>query len=297
MTAVLVQPWRVSLHGGHSGSFCEHARGDLRDVVEAAVAAGFRTFGLSEHAPRTEEQFVYPSEAAKGYDVARLRADFDAYARLAVDLVDEYAGRIELLRGFEAEVVPAARYREEMLSLRERHGFDYVVGSVHYVGEISIDGPRPDFERALASRGGLEPLAIDYYRTLAQMVDDLRPEVVGHLDLLRKNAGEDPVLESAPVRRAAFEALDAVRDCGAILDVNTAALRKRLETPYPAPWLVDEAARRGIGLCFGDDSHGPGDVGAGLDEARRYLRGLGVTTITALTKRDGELAKVSVPLA
>ncbi len=30
-------PWKVSLHGGHSGQFCDHAKGSLREIVEAAI--------------------------------------------------------------------------------------------------------------------------------------------------------------------------------------------------------------------------------------------------------------------
>ena len=32
--------YRVSLHGGHSGEFCDHAEGSLRDTIEAAITFG-----------------------------------------------------------------------------------------------------------------------------------------------------------------------------------------------------------------------------------------------------------------
>src|SRR5438045_1413741 len=43
--AVNPENWRVSLHGGHSGEFCDHAEGTLREILTAAVAAGYHTFG------------------------------------------------------------------------------------------------------------------------------------------------------------------------------------------------------------------------------------------------------------
>ena len=72
--------WMVSLHGGHSGEFCEHARGTLRQTIEAAIAVGYRTYGVSEHAPRDENRFVYDTEHDKGYDIDRLAREFDDYA-------------------------------------------------------------------------------------------------------------------------------------------------------------------------------------------------------------------------
>jgi histidinol-phosphatase (PHP family) len=291
------QPWKVSLHGGHSSRFCEHAKDSLEQVLEAAAAAGYQTFGVSEHAPRSQERFLYTTEREKGYDLARLSREFEAYAAAVRKLSREFEGRLTVLCGFEAEVIPTGGYREEMLGHRRRFGFDYMVGSVHYVDEISIDGPRPDFERALAGRGGIEPLAIAYYEAVAEMVEALRPEVVGHLDLIRLNAGPSARLDTPPIRQAAATALEAVRDCGAILDVNTAGYRKGLGMPYPAPWLIEAAHALEIGFCFGDDSHGIAQVGQGIDQARDYLLENGVDHVTVLTRENGAIVRKRVPLS
>ena len=285
------EPWRVSLHGGHSGQFCEHAKGDLRDVLEAAVKAGYHTFGVSEHAPRLEDRFLYPSELEKGFTVARLEENFENYASTIAALSEEFADRLPVLRGFEAEVVPGAGYGDTMLGYRSRYGFDYMVGSVHYVDEISIDSESGQFRRLLDKSGGLEEVALRYYETVAEMVEALRPDVVGHLDLIRRHAGPRAKLDTARIRSAATRALEAVRDCDSILDLNTAGYRKGLGTPYPAPWLVQLANRMGIGFCFGDDSHGPDQVGAGIDDAREYLLENGVDRVTTLTREDGEVVR------
>ena len=285
------EPWRVSLHGGHSGQFCEHAKGDLRDVLEAAVKAGYHTFGVSEHAPRLEDRFLYPSELEKGFTVARLLEDFGSYATTVEELRAEFAGRLVVLGGFEAEVVPGTGYRETMLGYRSRYGFDYMVGSVHYVGEVSIDLTEGHFDRLVRQHGALEELAVRYYETVAEMVEGLRPEVVGHLDLIRRHAGPEAKLDTDRIRSAATRALEAVSDCNSILDLNTAGYRKGLGTPYPAPWLVQLANGMGIGFCFGDDSHGPDQVGAGIDDAREYLLENGVDGVTTLTREDGEVVR------
>lgn len=289
-------PWKVSLHGGHSGEFCEHAKDSLRQIIEAAVAAGYHTFGVSEHAPRSQERFLYATEREKGYDLARLSREFEDYAAAVRELSREFEERLTVLCGFEAEVVPADGYRDEMLEHRRRFGFDYMVGSVHYVDELSIDGPRTDFDRAVEARGGIEPLAVAYYEAVADMVPALRPEVVGHFDLIRLHAGETR-LDTPPIRQAATKALEAVRDCAAILDVNTAGYRKGLGMPYPAPWLIETALSMEIGFCFGDDSHGIAQVGQGIDQARQYLLDNQVDHVTALTRENGEIARKRVPLS
>ncbi len=291
-----MKPWKISLHGGHSGEFCEHAAGSLRDVLEAAVAAGFSVYGVSEHAPRSHARFLYDTEIEKGFTVERLETDFDGYAVEIARLAEEFADRLTVLCGFEAEVVPADGYVAEMKALREKHGFDYMVGSAHYVDEIQIDGRPEEFAQALEACGGLENLAVRYYETVAAMIDALRPEVVGHLDLIRRNAPLDAALDAPPIARAADRALEAARAAGATLDLNTAGWRKNLGAPYPAPWLVARAREIGVGFCFGDDSHAPGQVGDGLERARGYLLTHGVTEIQALVRRDGVVQAAKIPL-
>jgi len=302
--------WRVSLHGGHSGEFCDHADGTLREMLTAAVRYGYHTFGVSEHVPRCESRFLYPEEVALGWTVEKITADFERYQEALTPLVHEFEDRLVVLRGFECEVVPSDRYVELMNGYRHRRladgspAFDYCVGSVHHVAEMSIDGPPAVFQGLVEEFGGLEPLAIRYYETVAAMVSSLRPEMVAHIDLIKKNCGpiglSTSALESPSVQRAALGALEAVRAAGSILDLNTAAWRKGLNEPYPAPWLVRAANSMGIGFCFGDDSHRPGDVGAGIDRAADYLIENGVTHITILTRdggvRTGQVIQQTVPL-
>jgi histidinol-phosphatase (PHP family) len=296
--------WRVSLHGGHSGEFCDHAEGTLLQILEAAVAAGYHTFGVSEHVPRSAERFLYAEERDRGWDMAKITADFERYAEVLTPLAEEFADRLTVLRGFEAEVIPTDSYTEQMRGYRERRladgrpVFDYCVGSVHYVREHQIDGPPANWTRAAEALGGPEALAVCYYETVAEMVEALQPEVVGHLDLIKRNAAlagfGDLPLDTPRIRQAAISALEAVRAHGGILDLNTAGWRKGLGEPYPASWLVQQARAMGVPFCFGDDSHRTDQVGAGLEEARLYLLQYGVPSITALVREPS--AAVGSPL-
>lgn len=288
--------WKVSLHGGHSGEFCEHAEGTLRETLVAAAEAGFRVYGLSEHAPRAVPRFLYASERAKGYTVERLEREFEDYAEQSLRLQAEFAGTLEVLRGFESEAVPSRRYGDLMRAVRERHGFEYVVGSVHHVEEISIDESPELYRSAVEACGGLEPFFERYYRSVREMIEEIRPEVVGHIDLPKLHAPSGADIETVRIREAAEGAIEAARSCGSILDLNTAAWRKGLREPYPSPWLVRVAREAGVPFCFGDDSHRPSQVGFGLDRARDYLLSNGVESVTILEPSGGATLRRRVPL-
>ena len=179
-------PW-FSYHSGHSGEFCRHAKGELLPVVEAAIARGFTHYGLSEHCPRDRMQDLYPDEHALGPD--GLASAFAAYTDKAMALRERFADRIELLVGFETERLPPDSWAARMTALRASAPFDYVVGSVHDVDGTWVDY-KPEITAQLADQlGGRDVLHARYFEALIELVQTLRPEIVGHLDLVRKFDG------------------------------------------------------------------------------------------------------------
>ncbi len=289
-------PWMVSLHGGHNSHACDHASDPLEAIVEAAVARGYRVFGVTEHAPRCEPERLFQEEHALGWDVATLERLFAEHVARLDHLREVWADRITLLKGMEIETVPVGCYAEVMLELKVRHGIQYLVGSAHFVDGYIIDYTREEYEKAAEALGGSERLAVRYYQTVAEMVEALKPEVIGHYDLPRKWATDEDSCATPAIRRAALETLETIRDHASILDVNTGGYRRGFGRPYPAPWIVREAHRMGIPFCFGDDSHAVGQVGAGIEEARQYLLSLGVEEISLFTPSASGLERQTAPL-
>ena len=78
-------------HHSHSGQFCRHAAQGttLEDVVLEAIRKGFRTFGLSEHCPRYQQEDLYPEEVSLDILVQEtcLSSSYPTY-RWFVDLYD-----------------------------------------------------------------------------------------------------------------------------------------------------------------------------------------------------------------
>jgi histidinol-phosphatase (PHP family) len=273
-------PW-FSYHGGHSGAFCRHAKDELAAVVETAIARGFTHYGLSEHCPRDRPQDLYPEEHDLGPD--GLAAAFAAYTAEAFVLRDRFADRIELVVGFETERLPPGSWAARMRELRARAPFEYVVGSVH-----DVDGTYVDYTAELTAElaqrvGGRDALHARYFDAVADMVETLRPEIVGHIDLVRKFDGPEAGFSPA-VRPHIERALEAVAACGAVLDVNCGAHRRGLSPVYPLPDILARAARMGIAVTLGDDSHGVSSVGIGLDASLQAIAAAGYREISYLAR-------------
>ncbi|MBN4064950.1 histidinol-phosphatase, partial [Dehalococcoides mccartyi] len=253
------EPWKVSLHGGHSGDFCEHGHDTLREILEAAVAFGFTTFGVTAHAPAasdsTDRRFLYEEEIAAGHSPDDLSKKFSDFASASAQFAINFGGQLEVLRGAEIEVVPEDSFADYASIIRTQYDFDYLIGSVHWVDEMPFDTSRADFDKAVANRGGLEPFLIRYYELVELMIEQVSPEIIGHIDLPRLFSDGAPEHESSSVVAIVDRVLQKAAATGAILDLNVSALRKGLTTPYPSPRIVKRATKLGVSFCFGDDSH------------------------------------------
>lgn len=253
----------VSFHGGHSGQFCAHAEGTLEEVVRAAVAQGLTHYGISEHAPKSSSSALDVDELSRGLSAVDTQESFRELAEVEFPrLRAKYEGQVTLLLGLETDAVPQDGFVERTLRLREQYGVEYLVGSVHHVHEVLIDGSKEDYREAAARCGDEEALHLFYFRLQAQLIEGARPEVVGHLDLIRKHSRLPSIPDS--VRRAVGENLERIADAGLLLDVNASPLRDGEPMPYPALWVLAAARRRGVRLTLGDDAHAAADVGRGL---------------------------------
>jgi histidinol-phosphatase (PHP family) len=273
-----------SYHGGHSGEFCAHATSTLEEVVDTAIERGFTHYGLSEHCPRYRAQDLYPGEEKLG--IAGLAAAFEAYVVRALGLRDARAGEIELFVGFETETLPPEGWLQAMMALRDAYPFDYIVGSVHDICGRWVDFSPADTAALTTDLGGPEALQIAYFDAVTDMVESLRPDIVAHLDLVRKY--EPAGFSFSPRALRAIETtLEAIRTSGGVLDVNCAAFRNGYGPVYPLPQILERARAMGIRVTFGDDSHGAQTVGVGLDQSLAAIAASGYETVAYLTRADG----------
>ena len=268
---------KVSVHGGHSGTFCSHAVDRLEDVVERYIELGFEWICLTEHMPTEDRRFIPRDELRAGYDVDALQERFDRYFAEARRLAKLHERDIEIFVGFETEAYSGAE--TEIVRLLARYEPDMIVGSVHHVHDSLVDGPADDYRRAVESAGGIEALYCDYFDAQLKLIETFRPAVVGHFDLVRIG---DPNYrerwEVTAIRDRALRNLERIRELGLIIDLNVRAFAKGFTEPYPSlPWL-DTAIRSGIAVVPGDDSHGVASVGKHLKDGIRMLVEHGGTT-------------------
>ena len=280
---------KVSVHGGHSGTYCGHAADTLEEVVAEYVAQGFEWVCLTEHMAPLNETMMPPEERDAGMDVPAIQARFDAYFREARRLQAKHRGEIDVLVGFETEGYTG--YADEVAAMIARHTPDMLVGSVHHMHDLLFDDKLADYERAATLSGGIEQLYCDYFDVQLELIERFEPAVVGHFDLIRIH---DPDYrkrwEVTAVRDRALRNLTRIKELGLILDLNVRALAKGADEPYISEPLMAFAIETGIAMTTGDDSHGVESVGKGLAEGVAILEARGGTSDWTKPARDRHIA-------
>jgi len=267
----------VSVHGGHSGQFCSHAKDSLEEVILAYIDHGYSWVGITEHMPPVSDAYVYPEERKAGLNADALLRRFTEYMVVCRRLQEKYADRIQILVGFESEYYDGSI--DLARKLIDRFSPDYVVGSVHHVKEISFDESPAIYQKAVDRCGGVDGLYAAYFDQQYDMIKDLRPEVVGHLDIIRIYDPEyHQRLGKPDIWAKIVRNLKLVRRLDLILDYNLRPLTRGEKEPYLSKPILHTAIDMGIAVVPGDDSHGTVTIGMHMSTAIEMLQAAGADT-------------------
>ena len=230
----------------HNHSNLCDGQSSLQEMAVAAWKQGVTTLGFTghSHTPCDLEYCMSPSRTAryKG-EINRLKA--------------QYAGKMDVLCGIEWD----------QFSDEEPNGYDYWIGSVHYLrGPVTgkyyeIDWRESDLHTCVDVEFGGDGLAMAeaYFASVAQVAEK-KPTILGHFDLIKKLNGKGEFFnESSPrYRDAALNALrQAIKHC-TVLEINTGGYKAGLGVPNPTPDVIRRYRELGgEKITFGADAHKP----------------------------------------
>jgi histidinol-phosphatase (PHP family) len=245
-------------------------RANAERYREAASERGIGELGVAEHVYRFRQALEV--------------WDHPFWRTYAVDDLDAYCGFVreetDLRLGIEADFV--AGREDRMANLLDGRDWDYVVGSVHFVGEKSYD--TEEFSVWLAQESP-ERVWSRYFEALGQAASSGLFDILAHPDLV-KVWGPDRPLPSGDLRRFYYQAMEVIADADVAIEVSTAGLRKPVGEIYPAPAFLEMALDAGKPLALSSDAHMPDQLGHAYDEALELLESLGVKEIAVFDRRQ-----------
>lgn len=249
---------------------CKHAVGQPEEYARRAVERGIDEIGFSDHNPMPP-----------WYD-PNFRMEAGEYPRY-IEMVERCRRAVPQLPiklGLESDFHPGTE--DFVRDVIRTYDFDYIIGSVHYLGTWGFDNP--DNAHRFKERDTYEVYA-EYYDLVAELARSGLYDIVGHPDVVKK-FGYRPDRDYEPLERRALEAIAAA---GMALDVNTSGLRRPANEIYPSPRILKAAREMGIGITFGSDAHEPRHVGEAFDRAVALVKSAGYTHLRRYARRKYDL--------
>ena len=230
--------------------------------------------GVSEHIHRFSaalDVWQHPFWRANAVD------DLDAYVSFVREDTD-------LRLGIEADYI--AGREDRMANLLDAHGWDYVIGSVHFIGDHAVDfDDATDIWRWETSP---ERVWKRYFEALAQSALTGSFDIISHPDLVKIWGSARPVPDTDP-RRYYEPAVEAMLDAGVAMEVSTAGLRKPVGEIYPARPMIEMAVDAGVPISLSSDAHRPEHLAFRYEEAVELLRDCGVRELAVFERRQRRL--------
>src|SRR5271167_4705166 len=236
---------------------------------EAADERGIAELGVSEHVHRFRDALqVWRHPWWQTYALD----DLDAYCAFVREETD-------LRLGIEADFIPGREDR--MANLLDGRPWDYVVGSVHFLGDYALDTHEYSVWDTVR---GPDEVWRRYFQTLGEAARSGLYDILAHPDLVKVWGSERPLPEG-DLRRFYELAMDGIAESGVAVEVSTAGLRKRVAELYPAPAFLAMCLEAGAPVALSSDAHRPEDVGADYDRALELLQDLGVHELSVFERR------------
>ncbi len=251
----------------HMHTVYSDGRFEPAEYIKAAGRLGLSEVGFSDHLHPLGGDLTWSMDHKK----------LPGYVRHLLRLKEEN-GEIAVRVGLEVDYLPGLEKATERII--NAYPFDFIIGSVHYMGDETVDlGPEfylgKDIDRVYD----------EYFRLVCEAASTGFFDIMGHPDLVRihRFRPEGDITHLYEMMASAFRKYDVA------FELNTNGRNKPLKEFYPESTFLPLFASHGVPVCVNSDAHYPERVGQFQDEAYDLLRKAGFTRMAVFDSRRREL--------
>ena len=259
--------------------FCSGS-GEPEAYIQSALEKGVQAIGFSTNAP-------WPLKK----NVLKKSGLLQDYTKEVERLKLKYWEQMEVYKGMKVDFIPGVMGPDHR-SIRAMN-LDYTIGAVRYIESLNdgtpwcIGGTTEEFaQRVNEAFGGNPRKAIErYFQMISWMVMLDAPDVVAHLDLIKKHNKEQPFFSPSDswYHDAVYAALKTISASDCIVEVNTRGLfsGETMEL-YPSRWMLECIRELKNPITLSAEAWNPEELAAGLSPTAQLLRDMGFRKVSVL---------------
>ena len=234
------------------------------EYIMQAISNGIKEIGFSEHLNLlldNQEGCMDPGKVPEYLShIGRLKRTISG---------------IKIKTALEVDYSPGKE--EEIYKFINKFDLDYVIGSVHYLGEKTVDNVSDFYVNK-----DIDELFETYFECVNQAVASGLFDIIAHCDLIR-------IYNFKPSRNPEHlyrKLAEKMRIHDVALEVNTNGRNKPLGDFYPDRRYLKIFCEENIPVCVNSDAHFPLRVGQFFDEAYMLLKDAGFKEMAVFNKRE-----------
>lgn len=243
---------------------------NIDNSIHSAISMGMRHMAITDHHDFDLDDCVFEQKDPRAYYN-------DIYAHAL-----KYSSQIDISVGIELGI--DACQRERLYKFTSSAPFDFIIGSIH--GVEGLDPYYDNYWEGISTHEGM----IKYFDAILEGMeafDDF--DVLGHIDYAiryaRVQSEKNYDYDEYADRLDAI--LKKVISMGKGIEINTAGLRKGLNTTNPSEQIIRKYREFGGKIItVGSDAHFSKDVGADFEAAGEILKRCGFTEYCIFKKRE-----------
>lgn len=251
---------------------CGHAEGCLEEYVRKAVEIGLTQLGLSDHMP-----LIHVDPAAYYPGMAMPMEELPAYVEECFHLKQKYKGQIDIRVGLEGDYIEG--YEEEIERIIRSYPWDYVIGSIHFLGEWDIS----DYRQLDGWKSrDVNEVYRQYYDAVQKAAKTGLYDFIGHIDVIKRFAYQ-PTEDMTMLEK---QTLDVIKRQDLAIELNASGLRMPAKEMFPSRRMLEYCLTEGIPVTLGSDAHTTARLAQYLDEAEALLKQIGFAELATFERRQ-----------
>jgi histidinol-phosphatase (PHP family) len=239
-------------------------KSDPEEYIVPAIAAGMKEIGFSEH--------LNLGVAGQDWcmDPARIHEYISYIEKLRKQTPD-----IKIKTGLEVDYFPGKEV--EIYKFINGLDLDYVIGSVHYLGERTVDSG-PDFYKDK----DIDEIYDSFFSLVNEAVASGLFDIIAHCDLVRIYN----FMPAANPEHYYLTLAEKMRIHDVAFEINTNGRNRPLGDFYPDRRFLKIFNEKKIPVCVNSDAHLPLRAGQYFDEAYMLLKEAGFEEMAVFNKRE-----------
>lgn len=254
-------------------NYTEDAEGSIEDYCKSAEEKDIKEIAFTNH---LIVKNVLPSQKFKAEKIPEYIEDIES---------NRERFNVKIKAGLEVDYWKSEhKIIEDILN---RHPFDFILGTVHFIDGHLISGTKEDASEFFKNKTMLE-IYRAYFIRVIETVESQLFDVLAHPDYIRKNVvryfGQELPFEE--YRKDVEKVVEALVDNKVGIEINTCGYHHGIGDFFPSLEFLKLCIENGVKVVtIGSDAHTPSRVGDRFEEAAERLKKLGRREIFSFDKR------------